>query len=117
MIVQELSHLQDTHGYLPKEELHRLSERLDEPLYRLHELASFFPHFRLQKPATLQVDVSRDMACRLRGSAGMRKGLEALQEEFGAERLAVCGVSCLGRCDRAPAVAVTTPQHPGHATR
>ena len=50
MIIHELKTLQDAHGYLPAAELQALARRLNVPLYRLHRVASFYPHFRLQPP-------------------------------------------------------------------
>ena len=78
MIVQELHAIQKTYGYLPTAELKALSERTNTPLYRLQEVASFFPHFRRTKPPAVEVHVCRDMSCRLRGSCELRKQLEGL---------------------------------------
>ena len=53
-IQHELSRIQHRRGYLPADELRSLSARaaaLGEPipLHRLHEVASFFPHYRLDE--------------------------------------------------------------------
>ena len=101
MIVQELHAIQERCGYLPTGELRALSERINTPLHRLHEVASFFPHYRMQPPAAVEVRVCRDMSCHLRGSVGLRRNLEALANELG-ESVVVEGVSCLGQCDSAP---------------
>ncbi len=105
MIVQELHKLQARHGYLPRKELVALGERLAVPLYRIQEVVSFFPHYRTQHPAVLEIHVCQDMACHLRGSAGV---LQELREAtIGREgQVQVCGTSCLGRCDRAPAARI-----------
>ncbi len=50
MIIHELHAIQQQHGYLPVTELQGLSQRLNIPLYRIHSVASFYPHFRLQPP-------------------------------------------------------------------
>jgi NADH:ubiquinone oxidoreductase subunit F (NADH-binding)/NADH:ubiquinone oxidoreductase subunit E len=106
-IVQELQEIQERCGYLPKAELEALSKRLKKvPLHRIHEVASFFPHFRLTAPPTLDVKVCRDMSCHLRGAVEFLKNLEALAEEVGPGEIVVEGVSCLGQCDGAPAVLV-----------
>ncbi|MFM9067298.1 MAG: NAD(P)H-dependent oxidoreductase subunit E, partial [Planctomycetota bacterium] len=47
MILQELLRIQDQHGYLPRKQMAELAERLAIPLYRVHEVATFFPHFRV----------------------------------------------------------------------
>lgn len=105
MIVQELNAIQQKFGYLPEEELRSFSKRSRIPMYRLHEVASFFPHYRLKAPSTGTVLVCRDMACHLAGASRLRNTLEAAARETG-ERIEVGGVSCLGQCDRAPALLI-----------
>src|SRR5438477_7662227 len=107
MIVQQLNQIQSRYGYLPRESLVALAERLAVPLYRIEEVVSFFPHYRKTAPPEIEVHVCRDMSCHLRGSAKMLAEIESdLATEISAGRAAVCGVSCLGRCDRAPAVRI-----------
>lgn len=107
MIVQALGELQKRHGWLPPDELRRLSRERGIPLHRLHEVASFFPHYRLQ-PAQHQVEVRvcRDMACHLRGAPDLLCRLREMAAELGPTSADVQGVSCLGQCDVAPAVAI-----------
>jgi NADH:ubiquinone oxidoreductase subunit F (NADH-binding)/NADH:ubiquinone oxidoreductase subunit E len=107
MFVQHLRAIQERCGYLPREELETLSSRLGVHLHRLHEVISFFPHFRLAPPPDVEVHVCRDLACHLRGAPECLRTLQKVAEEFGGEaRTKVEGVSCLGRCDGAPAVLV-----------
>src|SRR4051812_8185333 len=107
MIVQQLNQIQSRFGYLPRESVVALAERLAVPLYRIEEVVSFFPHYRKTSPPELEIHVCRDMSCHLRGSTGMIDSLKKeLSAEIAAGRAAVCGVSCLGRCDRAPAVRI-----------
>ncbi|HEV3122251.1 MAG TPA: NAD(P)H-dependent oxidoreductase subunit E, partial [Isosphaeraceae bacterium] len=106
MIVQELNSIQERCGYLPEEELTALARRIEVPLYRLHEVASFFPHYHLARPRAAHVKVCRDMACHLRGSEKLLRRLEAHAGELGEERIEVGGVSCLGQCDNAPALLI-----------
>jgi formate dehydrogenase beta subunit len=105
MIFEELRRIQNNPtngGYLPESELRSLSKRTGTPLYRLQEVASFFPHFRLEKPPTADVKVCRDMTCHLHGANEILLKLRSFAKEFEPRQLAVDGVSCLGRCDRAP---------------
>ena len=110
MIVQELHAIQERRRYLPAEEMDALARRLGVPLRRIHEVASFFPHYRLTPPAAVEVAVCRDMACHLRGSDAWVEALRRDAIGAGASGLAVGEVSCLGLCDRAPAV--TLQGHP-----
>ena len=112
MIVQELRKLQEDSGYVTQEGLRELSESLGEPLHRLHEVASFFPHFRLTPAPKVEVLVCRDMACHLRGAKACRAALDQTAAELNSkvstdsDRVEVRGVSCLGRCDSPVAVSI-----------
>lgn len=103
-VIRELRALQARYGFLPAEELRALAARLQVPLSQLHGVASFFPHFRLDPPASVEVRVCVDMACHLLGAERLRAALE--REGARVPGATVQPVSCLGRCDRAPAVAV-----------
>jgi NADH:ubiquinone oxidoreductase subunit F (NADH-binding)/NADH:ubiquinone oxidoreductase subunit E len=107
VLVEQLRKIQERCGYLPRPELEALSGRLKLPLYRLHEVASFFPHYRLEPPADVEVLVCRDQACHLRGAVECARHLKTVAAEFGGDgRVKVEGVSCLGRCDGAPAALI-----------
>jgi NADH:ubiquinone oxidoreductase subunit F (NADH-binding) len=106
VIFDELRAIQMRFGYLPKAELEALSHRTQTPLYQLHSVASFYPHFHLLPPAKAEIHVCADMSCHLNGAGDLRA--EILRRFAGAhpEDVQIKDVSCLGRCDQAPAVAV-----------
>jgi NADH-quinone oxidoreductase subunit F len=106
MIVQKLREIQHKHGWLPDRELRDLSAETQTPLHRIHEVASFFPHYRLKPGPTVDVKVCRDMACHLRGAPAMHQALDRYAAEVGGGEVVVEGVSCLGQCDSPPALAV-----------
>ena len=106
MIVQELHQIQHEHGYLPEDQLRALSERIRQPLHRLHEVASFFPHYQLQPPPAAEVKVCCDMACHLAGGESLCRHLEEVGKQARGQQVSVKRVSCLGRCDGAPAVSI-----------
>jgi NADH:ubiquinone oxidoreductase subunit F (NADH-binding)/NADH:ubiquinone oxidoreductase subunit E len=103
-LVPALHRVQHEYGYLKREGLERAALELDVPLYRLQSVASFFPHFRLSPPRKITLNVCRDMACHLAGTASAIKELASVA----GEQVEIKGVSCLGRCDRAPAACVAT---------
>ncbi len=108
-LIPHLHAIQDEHGWLPREELEALSRRLRRPLYEIQGLVSFYPFFRTEPPAPVRIDVCHDLPCWLRG---VDEQLAELQERYGQDgEVAVTEVSCLGRCDAAPAAAVN--DHPG----
>ncbi len=105
-LVQALRAVQDVYQSLPNDALQALAARLGVKPYRLQEVASFFPHFRRERPPAVQVLVCRDMACHLAGAARLLETLKEFASAKDKRVLAVKGVSCLGRCDRAPVVCV-----------
>jgi hypothetical protein len=103
-----LNAIQAQHGWLPREELEALSRRTNRPLYEIQGLVSFYPFFRTDPSAPARVDVCHDLPCWL---AGGDASLADLRQTYGnVEDVAITEVSCLGRCDIAPAVAVN--DHP-----
>lgn len=106
MIFDDLRAIQLRHGFLPKAELEALSARTQTPLYQIHSVASFYPHFHLAPPARAEVRVCADMSCHLNGACELRAELERRFANARKSEVEIRDVSCLGRCDRAPAMAV-----------
>src|SRR5215510_3058172 len=110
-LISELKTIQERHGYLPEEELRAFSQRTAIPLYQIQAVASFYPHFRLRPSPRLEVKVCRDLSCHLAGARRLyhtaeRQGSSITGCEVGT-------VSCLGRCDQAPAVAINDTIYAG----
>jgi NADH:ubiquinone oxidoreductase subunit E len=57
VIFDDLRAIQLRHGFLPKAELESLSSRTRTPLYQIHSVASFYPHFHLVPPERSEVRV------------------------------------------------------------
>jgi NADH:ubiquinone oxidoreductase subunit F (NADH-binding)/NADH:ubiquinone oxidoreductase subunit E len=103
-IIPELNQLLHEKGHVTNADLAALAERLGVPLYRLEGVVSFYPHFRRTPPPRVSIALCRDVSCRLAGGAGWcGSARAALQKVAGVE---VREVSCIGRCDIAPAAAV-----------
>jgi NADH:ubiquinone oxidoreductase subunit F (NADH-binding)/NADH:ubiquinone oxidoreductase subunit E len=106
LIYEELHAIQRHFGYLPADELAALSKRSSIPLYRLHGVASFYPHFRLAPGPKADVRICCDMSCHLRGADELRAALERRYQGAAPEDFSIREVSCLGQCDGAPAMSV-----------
>lgn len=106
MIVEELRVLQQQFGFLPSDQLQTLAKKIDVPVTRLHQVASFYPHFRLSPPPKADVRICRDMSCHLRGADRLRQNLEGRFRGAREEDVTIRGVSCLGQCDHAPAISI-----------
>ena len=102
----ELRGIQHEFGYLPADQLRRLAARIDVPLSQIHAVASFYPHFQLTPPPQVDVRVCADMSCHLRGGGEVKAALEQAFRGTSPEAVNVRDVSCLGRCDQAPAISI-----------
>jgi formate dehydrogenase beta subunit len=106
VIFDDLRAIQTRHGFLPKAELEGLSQRTQTPLYQIHSVASFYPHFHLAVPPKADLRVCADMSCHLNGAAELRSSVQAAFSASRAEEVLIRDVSCLGRCDHAPAISL-----------
>jgi len=110
-LINELRTIQERYGYLPEEELRAFSQRTAIPLYQLQAVASFYPHFRLRPGPRLEVKVCRDLSCHLAGAPRLCHAAERQQSSL--TECEITTVSCLGRCDQAPAVAINDTIYAG----
>jgi len=106
VIFDDLRAIQLRYGFLPKAELEGLSQRTQTPLYQIHSVASFYPHFHLVPPAKAEIRVCADMSCHLNGACELRADLERHFASSRIDDVQIRDVSCLGRCDHAPAVSI-----------
>ncbi|HXM91169.1 MAG TPA: NAD(P)H-dependent oxidoreductase subunit E, partial [Candidatus Dormibacteraeota bacterium] len=106
VIFDDLRAIQTRHGFLPKAELEFLSQRTQTPLYQIHSVASFYPHFHLAPPPKADLRVCADMSCHLNGTSELRSALQSSFANARPEDVQIRDVSCLGRCDHAPAISL-----------
>ncbi len=99
-IIPALYARQQSRGFLTADDMRQVADQLGVPLYRIQSLVSFYPHFRTTPPAKVQVHICRDMSCHLRGSEQLTERLADWAGQQHGDDVKVCGVSCLGRCDR-----------------
>ncbi|HEY1820545.1 MAG TPA: NAD(P)H-dependent oxidoreductase subunit E [Trebonia sp.] len=103
-LIPALNAIQERVGWLPREELVTLSREVRRPLYEIEGLVTFYPHFRTDPPAKVEVRVCHDLSCWLRGAD---ERIAALRERYGPDtEVELVEGSCIGRCDIAPACTV-----------
>jgi NADH:ubiquinone oxidoreductase subunit F (NADH-binding)/NADH:ubiquinone oxidoreductase subunit E len=103
-LIPALQAIQERVGWLPREELEALSRDTRRPLYEIQGLVSFYPHFRSTPPPKVALHACHDLSCWLQGAD---QRLAALRDRYdGDAEVEFTEVSCIGRCDAAPAVAV-----------
>lgn len=93
-------------GYLTRSDMKSVADKLGVPLHRINALVTFFPHFRTDPPPMVDVRICRDMSCHLNGSVDTASRLSDWAAGKYGDDVSVCGVSCLGRCDRPPATMI-----------
>ena len=103
-LIPALNVIQSRFGWLPREQLEELARDARRPRYEIEGLISFYPHFRTEPPSKVAIHVCHDLPCFLRdGDARIAE----LRERYGEDAdVELVEVSCLGRCDIAPAVTV-----------
>ena len=103
-LIPALNAIQREHGWLPREQLVKLSRDARRPLYEIEGVTSFYPHYRTEQPPKVTLHVCHDLSCWLHDSDGR---IGELRERYGDDvEIELHEVSCLGRCDIAPAIAV-----------
>src|SRR5215469_559538 len=103
-LIPALNAIQERVGWLPREELVALARDVHRPLYEIEGLISFYPHFRTDPPKRVALHACRDLACWLQGAD---ERIAAIRQRHGQDTdVEFTEVSCLGRCDAAPAVSV-----------
>jgi formate dehydrogenase beta subunit len=111
-LIPALTAIQRRHGWLPRDELETLAREVRRPLYEIEGLISFYPHFRLSPPSKVSLHVCHDLSCWL---SGADERIAELRSRYGDDvEVELVEVSCLGRCDTAPAVA--RGEEPAHVS-
>src|SRR5690625_6083365 len=101
-LLRVLMALQASKGAVGDADLEVLARREGVPLHHLEGLRSFYPVFREQAGAPVQVQVCRDVVCRL--ASGADRCQQVRLALRGRADVEVTEVSCIGLCDQAPAV-------------
>jgi NADH:ubiquinone oxidoreductase subunit F (NADH-binding)/NADH:ubiquinone oxidoreductase subunit E len=103
-LIGELTLLQERDGWLSEPGLRALAKRLNVPLHRLESVSTFYTTFRRTPPKRVEVAVCRDLSCAMaRGGEAAERLRAALA---GRDDVEIREISCIGRCDRAPAAFV-----------
>jgi NADH:ubiquinone oxidoreductase subunit F (NADH-binding)/NADH:ubiquinone oxidoreductase subunit E len=105
-VFEELRAIQRDFGYLPADQIRTLAAKINVPISQIHTVASFYPHFHLSPPPKVDVRVCADMSCHLCGGDKVRTALDTAFQGADVKDVSIRDVSCLGRCDQAPAIMV-----------
>ena len=106
---------QSLFNYVPPEAINMIAEELRMPESQVFGVATFYTMFYLEPQPKHILRVCRDLSCHLAGAQGL---FEALERELGIRRGEISGasefkieaVSCMGLCDKQPALSVDLDQ-------
>jgi NADH:ubiquinone oxidoreductase subunit E len=118
MLIPMMQDIQEEYGYLPPEQLRRLSKELTIPLTRIYGVATFYSSFRLAPKGEHEVTLCMGTVCHLKGAPQI---LEAICEEFQVEAggttsdrlFSLQAVNCVGACALAPVMVVDGKYYDG----
>ncbi len=111
LLIHSLQRIQESHNYLPEDELKSLSKKLRIPLSEIFSTATFYKQFYFTPRGRNVTRVCTGTACHVRGASEI---LDALKDEFGIEvgettqdsALTLETVGCVGCCGLAPVLTV-----------
>lgn len=77
-LIMILHALQEKFGYLPKEALEKVSERLKVPLSEIYGVVTFYSFFRLEPQGKHVIRLCMGTACYVKGAADLLTALEQM---------------------------------------
>ena len=106
-LIPVLQKAQGVYGYLPKEVLELVSNKLGIPLSKIHGVATFYAQFYLERKGRHMLKLCDGTACHVKGAPAL---LNAAEESLGAApgqttadgELTIEIVYCMGSCALAP---------------
>lgn len=110
-LISVLQKVQETFGYLPRECMDEVSERMQIPSARVTGVATFYHFFRFLPKAKTCITVCMGTACFVRGAEQVMDKIKELLEidEHGMSRdgqFSLEPARCLGACALAPVVVI-----------
>jgi NADH-quinone oxidoreductase subunit F len=102
-LLEVLTTAQERFGYLPREALLHISQKLDIPLSQVYGVATFYHLYVLDAAAERHCFICNDVACSIKGSEAVLQAAETEAEKSPAQKIRIHRTNCLGLCDQAPA--------------
>jgi len=110
-LIMILHDAQTEYGYLPREAIELIAEKLEVPLSRTLRVASFYAAFSFKPRGRHLINACLGTACHVRG---MGRILDRMQDDLGIDpgettadqRFSLETVRCLGCCSLAPVMRI-----------
>ena len=117
-LIPILQAVQERFGYLSRDAMIDVGQRLGLPVSKVYGVATFYNQFRFQPKGKVHCQVCRGTACHVKGSAAVLDALcQTLKIQPGQTtrdgNFSIEVVACIGACGLAPVVAVNGEFHAG----
>jgi NADH-quinone oxidoreductase subunit E len=115
-LIPILQEVQEADGYLSRETIIGIAQRLSLPASKVFGVATFYNQFRFQPKGRHHIQVCRGTACHVKGSAGVlesiQRALEIMPGQTTRDGLfSLEVVACIGACGLSPAITVNGEVH------
>ena len=115
-LIPVLQDAQDAFGYLPKDVIRCIGEKMKIPASQIYGVVTFYSQFHLNPRGKNIIRVCLGTACHVRGASAILKAMEdQLQVKAGVTtkdgKFTLETVACLGACGLAPVLMVNDDTH------
>lgn len=115
-LIPVLQEAQNTYGYLSKEVLERIADKMDIPISQIYGVVTFYSQFHLNPRGKNIIRVCQGTACHVRGAKAILKAIEdKLKIAAGGTtpdlKYTLETVACIGACGLAPVMMVNDDTH------
>jgi NADH-quinone oxidoreductase subunit E len=115
ILLNELQKVQDSNGYIPEEDIHRIAKLKDISSTELYGIISFYSRFYLEPQPEYIIRVCKSITCSMNGSLDLSKELIKylnIDNNISADgKFALEYVECLGQCNKAPVITINDEVH------
>ena len=110
-LVNILKQIQRKHGYLPEDEVRKLSKKIDIPVTQIYSTATFYSLLNTEQKGKKIIRICNSPSCYLNGSLNVLKEAKKLLKIGVGEttkngKFSLEPTSCIGCCDKAPAIMI-----------
>jgi len=110
-LIPVLQDTQNAYGYLPKDVIYYIAEKMDIPVSQIYGVVTFYSQFHLVARGKHIIRVCLGTACHVRGAKGILKSIEdQLKIKAGGTTpdllFTLETVACIGACGLAPVLMI-----------
>ncbi|WP_130807812.1 NADH-quinone oxidoreductase subunit NuoE [Senegalia massiliensis] len=117
VLMPVMQEAQNIFGYLPKEILELISNKLNIPISEIYGVATFYSQFTFIPEGENKINVCIGTACYVKGAQEILDEIEEiLQIKYGETtkdmKFSIVAARCLGDCSKAPVITINDDVYP-----